>query len=133
MSFRVFSHEKQNLYTTPVFWFLVLLLLAMRRGEFLVDRHGRTTWRMLLKFVLVLCASFFMHKYVMEPLSRVTDLFNIDCSAQMEGSDDSRVDVRAPRPNTEALDPVTALPIARDGLHRVAVDTSRELNAGELP
>ena len=96
----------------------------MRRGEFLVDRHGRTTWRMLFKFVLVLCASFFMHKYVMEPLGRVTDLFNIDCSAQMEGSDGSRVDVGAPRADSKTLDPITALPIAhllaRRGLAVVA-------------
>ena len=88
---------------------------------------------MLFKFVLVLCASFFMHKYVMEPLGRVTDLFNIDCSAQMEGSDASRVDVGAPRADSKTLDPVTVLPIARHGLHGIAVDASRELNAGELP
>ena len=86
------------------------------RGEFLVDRHGRTTWRMVFKFVLVLCGSFLMHKYIMEPLGRVTELFRIDCSAQMEGSDGSGIDVRAPRAYSEALDPVTALPIARHGL-----------------
>ena len=113
--------------------FVQKLLSAMRRGEFLVDRHGRTTWRMLFKFVLVLCASFFMHKYVMEPLGRVTDLFNIDCSAQMEGSDGSRVDVGAPRADSKTLDPITALPIPRDGLHRAAMDTSAELNGGEFP
>ena len=69
----------------------------------MVDRHGRTTWRMLLKFVLVLCASFFMHKYVMQPLSRVTDLFNIDCTPNVERSDGSGVDVGAPRAYSEAL------------------------------
>ena len=67
----------------------------MRRGEFLVDRHGRTTWRMLFKFVLVLCGSFLMHKYIMEPLGRVTELFRIDCTPDVERSDGSGVDVRA--------------------------------------
>ena len=105
----------------------------MRRGEFLVDRHGRTTWRMLFKFVLVLCASFFMHKYVMEPLGRITDLFNVDCTPNVKRAGGSGIDVGAPRAYSEALDPVTALPIPRDRLHRVAMDASAELNGGKLP